>query len=131
MAITNSLGAFQAPMKYDCNHRTPVMADFLQTSGSAVGTATVNIIAKESSADACHLLWLTVAQTDPTAAGVCTIYAGTATVLGQFATGAIGSMQFNFGPVGLVCGNTDTYSCYIKSTGTTTVYFAAGFYRLK
>lgn len=130
MAITNSLGAFQAPGKYDPNHRTPKMADFLQTSGSAVGTASVNIIAKEGSADAFYLCHLSVAQCAATSAAETLVYAATATVLGQFQTGTAGTITWNFGPVGLACGNTDTYSVYVKSSATITCYFVATGYRL-
>ena len=131
MGITNSIGAYQAPGLFNNKNLTPIYADFLQTSGTLAGTTTINVIAKEAASDTCHLLWLNVTQTDPTAAAVTSIYAATATVIGQFATGGIGTLAYNFGPIGLKCGNADTYSVYVKSTATTTVYFAAGFYRLK
>ena len=131
MGITNSLGAFQAPGKYNPNHRSPIMADFVQTSGSAAGTTTVNVIAKEASADAFYLCHLSVAQCAATAAAETLVYAATATVLGQFGTGTADTLTWNFGPVGLACGNTDTYSVYVKSSATITAYFVATGYRLK
>ena len=129
MGITNSLGAYAAP-GYNANHLTPRTGDFVQTAGSLAGTTTINVIAKETSADAFFMTFLSVIQTDPTANAVTTIYVATGTALGQFATGAIGTLNFAPGPMGIMCGNTDTYSVYVKSTFTTTVYFVCTGYRL-
>ena len=130
MGITGSIGTFHDPFRSKETDNTPRSVEYLQTSGSAAST-TVNIIGKESSADLCKLLWLSVDIIDPTSNSEHVVTVATATILGQMPTGTAYSRSWNFGPLGLVCGNTDTYSVYVRSgvAGTATVRFAAGILR--
>jgi hypothetical protein len=131
MAITGSVGALYAPLLANYKDLTPRKADFFQTSAAGAATTTINILAKASAADEYYITHLSVYQTDATAAAVTTVYACTATVLGVFATGQIGTLSWNFGQPGLMCGNTDTFTAYIRQTGgTATTGFVCLGYKL-
>ena len=132
MAITNSIGAFNAPGLYDANANTAKKADFLQTSGSAA-TTTVYVFAKESASDTLFLTFISVDIIAPTSNAEHVVYVATSTVLGQMPTGTAYSRSWTFGWPGLRIGNTDTYSAYIQSAvaGTATVRFVAQGYRYK
>ena len=135
MALTNTIGTFYQPFKDKANAYTPIAIVRYQTSTSFGGTAAtrVPICPTGTALGAGSGIWLT--SLNVTTGGSCatcvlSVYFDDAvTFVGP--TGG-GTMAFNFGPDGLLLGNTATASVElaISAGSTATVYAVATYYKI-